>query len=96
MKTHRFKTWTGKRRRYFVHIDDILYGRCEVPDKPGDKVKYNIDITTQQTRRQAIDCAIHEAIHAVDPDASEDYVAHVSTEATRFLWRFMKARGMLK
>jgi len=96
MKIHTFKTWTGKRRRYFIHIQDILYGRCEVPDKPGDRVKYNIDITTKQTPRQAIDSAIHEAIHAVDPDATEAYVVHLSAETTRFLWRYLNARDMLK
>ena len=96
MKTHTFKTWTGKRRRYLIHIDKVMYGSCEVPDKPGDRVKYNIDITTKQTTRQAIDSAIHEAIHAVDPDATEAYVEHLSPEITRFLWRYLNARDMLK
>ena len=96
MKTHTFRTWKGKRRRYTVHIDAGLDGLTEVPDAPGDHVTYQICVNINQTPFQLFETALHESMHAVDPDATEEYVGRVSAEQARFVWRCLREWKMLR
>ena len=96
MKSHTFHTWTGKRRRYKIAVDDIMDGRTEIPEKPGDPVTYELYVNAALSAPKGFETALHEAMHAVDPDQSEEYVTRVAAETARFVWRWLRHRDMLK
>ena len=96
MKSHTFRTKSGRKRRYRVTVDETLDGMTEVPDKAGEKRTYELRVNADLSPFQAFETALHESTHAIDPDASEEYVTNLTHEQARFVWRYLKARDMLK
>lgn len=77
MKSHTFRGL-----RYVINIC-TLDGYCEVPGVAPRQ----LHIREDQTPRQFLESAIHEAMHAEDKDIPEKVIDRRAKSMTRWLWR---------
>jgi hypothetical protein len=63
------------------------YGECEISHRRNGTVDRIIRIATWQTEKEALDTWVHEAMHGIWPDKSEEEVARASRDLSRLLWR---------
>ena len=74
------RTHTFRGRRYRVVADEVVQGYV-------DRVGREVYVAAGLPPRRALDVAIHEAIHAEEPDLPEATVKRLGSGVARFLWR---------
>ena len=77
------KTHTFRGLRYHLVLNDTIEGWAEVPGR--DPRTLYVDARLKGTRSH-LDCAIHEAMHAIDKDLKEAVVEYRATALAKFLW----------
>jgi len=85
------RTHTFNGRRYTVEIEHRLKGWCDTPD---EKDEYTIYIDPELGVKDFLEVAIHEAIHALKPELSEEGVDSLSVPLSRWLWRLGYRRSV--
>lgn len=83
MAKRRVRTHTFRGLRYVIQRDEKIDGYAEIPGR-APRVLY-VDPTL--TPRERLHVTIHEAMHAEDPDASEQVITRRALSLTNFLWR---------
>jgi len=63
------------------------FGTCEITRHRNGTVTREVRVATWQTERDAIDTWVHEAMHGIWPDKSEEEIASAATEVATLLWR---------
>ncbi len=83
MKTHTFRG-----RRFRIVTDEVIKGYVELPSKRGLKNSRVLYISADcDGKLDGLYIAVHEALHAEDPDVSEQVTERRSRSLSRFLWR---------
>jgi len=82
IRTHSFAG-----RRYRVEVEERVLGYAEVPGKKGRPERLEIYVDPDLPPKRHLEIAIHEALHALIPGASEDAVLIAGKELGRWLWR---------
>lgn len=77
----RVKSHTFRNKRYRVHTDLVIEGYTD-PFKPAE-----LYIAANLRGLAHLTTAIHEAMHAEDPEDSEQVIDRRSKSLARFLWR---------
>ena len=83
MKSHTFRGL-----RYRIDISD-LDGYCEIPGRDPR----TLHLRASQTPLQFLEAAVHEAMHAEDPDVPERVIERRGRSMARWLWRLGYRRG---
>jgi hypothetical protein len=81
VKTHSFR---GK--RYRIHTDVVVEGYCAGAEARSDGER-EIYISAALKGRRRLEVAIHEALHAEDPDVCETVIERRAAAVASFLWR---------
>ncbi|GAF76799.1 unnamed protein product [marine sediment metagenome] len=77
------KTHTFRGLRYRVSIRDKLAGFAEIPGHEPRTLYVDPTLSPKEFH----ETAIHEAMHAEDPDACEQVVNRRAKSLSRWLWR---------
>lgn len=77
------RTHTFRGRRYGIFMEHREVGQVDLPGHGG----WNLYIDPEQGPYDFLDTAIHEAIHAEDPDVPEQVVDRRARSLSRWLWR---------
>jgi hypothetical protein len=86
MKTHSFN---GRRFEIMVGPKD---GIC---DKPGSN-DLTLAIFADLKTKNGLETAVHEALHAENPNWTEDFVSRLGKEIGGFLWRLGYRNGTIR
>lgn len=86
MKSHTFR---GK--RYKIMLDYVMQGFVH-DGSTRDSSRY-IYIAANLQPKEHLRVALHEAMHAENPEMSEQMVESQSSEMANFLWRLGYRRG---
>lgn len=79
MRTHTFRGI-----RYRIHTDLVMDGYAEAP---GPRKPREIYVSAALQGRRHLEVALHEAMHAEDPDVPEAVIDRRARALSRFLWR---------
>ena len=80
--THEFSSGT-----YKIYREDIDGLCCMLDSDCSEPPERAISISTKLRGKRLMDVIIHEALHAEDPDASEEWVEAAGTNISAFLWK---------
>lgn len=79
MRTHTFRGY-----RYHVETDKVITGFAEIPRAAPARVLY---VAKNLPPLEHLEVAVHEAMHAEDPEAPERVIERRGKSISRFLWR---------
>jgi hypothetical protein len=77
------KTHTFRGLKYHVHIEHKLDGWAEVPGREPRGIYCDPTLSP----KSFMETAIHEAMHAEDPDVSEKVILRRGKSMANWLWR---------